>query len=167
MALQTSNNVFHFSNISNNTQNSRFAAICPVSDKRIDENVARLVAAQTVVLLLVFAFTQHWLPIAILLYDFSVRSAQRPSFSLLALAASRFAKLTGAKPKLQNAGPKIFAARIGLLFSALIVVSILAGSIPTALVFAGIFGFCALLEAAFAFCVACKIYPFVHALIYK
>ncbi len=167
MATQISTTVYRFTNIDNKAQSNKFSAICPISDKRIDENSARLVAAQAVVLLLIFAVTQHWIPAAILLYDFSVRSAQRSAFSPLAIIANRITKLIGAKPKLQNAGPKIFAARIGLLFSALIVVSILAGSIPTALVFAGIFGFCALLEAAFAFCVACKIYPFVHALIYK
>lgn len=168
MANQTTTSAYRFSNIgTTNNNNNKFAAICPVSDKKIDEKIARLVAAQTVVLLLIFAVTQHWLPILILLFDFSVRSAQRPAFSPLAIIASSIAKTIDAKPKLQNAGPKIFAARIGLFFSVLITASLVAGSLPAALVLAGIFGFCALLEAAFAYCVACKIYPFVHGLIYK
>lgn len=168
MANSNISSAYRFSNISNiKAKGTRLSAICPVSEKKIDENIARLVAAQTVVLLLAFAFTQHWLPVVVLLFDFGFRSAQQAAYSPLALVGKQIAKLSNLSPKIQNAGPKIFAARIGLLFSGLTFIALLFGSLPTALVFAAIFGFCALLEAAFAFCVACKIYPFIHALIYK
>ena len=62
---------------------------------------------------------------------------------------------------LLSAGPKIFAARIGLVFSVIILLATLIGLITTALVFATI------LEAAFGICVACKLYPFLYTILYK
>ena len=56
MANQTTTSAYRFSSIGTTNNNNKFAAICPVSDKKIDENIARLVAAQTVVLLLITAY---------------------------------------------------------------------------------------------------------------
>jgi hypothetical protein len=66
-----------------------------------------------------------------------------------------------------NAGPKIFAARIGLVFSVIILLATLIGLITTALVFATILGIFSFLEAAFGICVACKLYPYVYKVLYQ
>lgn len=68
---------------------------------------------------------------------------------------------------LLSAGPKIFAAQIGLVFSVIILLATLIGLITTALVFATILGIFSFLEAAFGICVACKLYPFLYTILYK
>ncbi len=142
-------------------------AICPISNKKIDENVARFNGAFTVLLLVIFILTQNIIPIVFLLFDFFLRSAELSAYSPLA----NFSKLTinslGVKKNPINAGPKIFAARIGFIFSVLILISSLTGNETASFIFTAIFGFCAFLESAFGYCVACQIYPIIFRLTYK
>ena len=71
------------------------------------------------------------------------------------------------KRELNNASPKIFAARVGLVFSADILFASETGMDLTALAFAAVLGVFSFMEAAFGICVACKIYPFVYRLLYQ
>jgi hypothetical protein len=142
-------------------------AFCPISFKKIDENVARLNGLFTVALLIVFLVTSSILPVLLLLADFLVRGIEKPQFSPLAIFSKFILSKLNAKSHLINAGPKIFAARIGLLFSVLITLSVLFGLNIPAIIFTAVFGFCAFLEAAFNYCVACKLYPFFYKLVYQ
>jgi len=142
-------------------------AICPISNKKIDENVARLNGAITVVLLAIFLLTQNIFPILFLIIDFFLRSAELSAYSPLANLSKFVINAFGIKKNPINAGPKIFAARIGTFFSALILISILIGSDTASYVFTAVFAFCAFLESAFGYCVACQIYPIVFRLTYK
>jgi hypothetical protein len=142
-------------------------AFCPISFKKIDEHVARLNGLFTVLLLVVYVLTSSLIPVVFLLIDFFFRGLEKPQFSPLAILSKFLLKSLNVKPLPINAGPKIFAARIGVIFAVLILGSELAGLPVTALVFTGIFGLCAFLEAAFSFCVACKIYPLFYKLVYQ
>ncbi len=142
-------------------------AFCPISFKKIDEHVARLNGFFTVGLLVVFLITGSVLPVVFLVVDFLARGLEYPKWSLLAQLSKRILSVLQVKPKLVNAGPKLFAARVGLLFSVLVAISSIAGWDVAALVIALIFGICAFLEAAIGFCVACKIYPFLYKFIYQ
>lgn len=142
-------------------------AFCPISFKKIDENVARLNGLLTVVLLIVYVLTGSLLPVAFLAIDFAARGFEKPSWSLLARISKKTLSLLQVKVRPMNAGPKLFAARIGLLFSVMVLISALAGWNIVALVIAAIFGICAFLEASIGFCVACKIYPFIYKFTYQ
>ncbi len=142
-------------------------AICPISDKRINENVARGNALLTVILLVIFILTLNPFVIAFLFLDFLLRGLGLSKYSIFSIVSKKINQVFNVQPKIINAGPKLFAARIGIIFSGIILVSTLLGWQTNALIFAGIFGFCAFLEAFFAFCVACEIYPFVFRLFYK
>ena len=137
---------------------------CPISFAKIDENVARINAAQTVLLLGLYFATQSILPVLLLLVDFVLRGSGNARFSPLAIVSKQVQKIFAIAPKTVNAGPKLFAARIGIVFSAAVVILHLIGLPFSAFTVAGVFAFCAFLEAAFSFCVACRIYPFVYKL---
>lgn len=137
-------------------------AFCPISDRRIDEHVARLNGAFTVVLLSVFLASGSIIPIVFLLIDFGLRSGRWYRYSVLSSVSKIIAQTVGLKPALINAGPKIFAARIGLVFNIAIIFSFLAGWNTPAIILAGIFTTFAFLESAFGICVACLIYPVVY-----
>jgi hypothetical protein len=66
-----------------------------------------------------------------------------------------------------NAGPKFFAARIGLLFSSLIVISFVFSSFLSAYSLTGVLLLFSFLEGFLGICVACGIYPFVYRVLYK
>ncbi len=142
-------------------------ALCPISINKIDENVARLNGAFTVILLAIFVTTQNVLPIAYLLFDFFLRSAELGKFSPLAISSKFLLALFKVKKQPINAGPKIFAARIGVIFSLAILVFSVFQLSTVAIVLTAIFGLCAFLEAAFSFCVACQIYPLVYRFTYQ
>lgn len=141
-------------------------AFCPISYKRIDEHVARLNGGFTLLLLVLFTVTSNILPVIFLLADFALRSGRFSRFSLIGYLSRKIAGILSLKPVLINSGPKIFAARIGLVFNLAIILSTLLGLSNLALVITGVFGTCAFLESAVGYCVACQFYPFVYKLTY-
>jgi hypothetical protein len=142
-------------------------AICPISDKRVNEHVTRSNAFLTVSLLAAYILTSNLFIIAFLLVDFLLRAVELSQYSLLAIISKKLIQLFSLKPKLINAGTKIFAARIGLFFNVTILVSALFGLNTLSFSLVGIFGICAFLDAAFGFCLACQIYPLVYKLFYQ
>lgn len=141
-------------------------ALCPISDKKVNDRVTRLNATFTVLLLILYVFTTNLSLISFLLIDFFLRSAELSQYSPIAFLSRNLVKLLKIKPKYVNAGPKIFAARIGVVFNICILVSAAFGSDLLGFSFTVVFGACAFLEAAFGLCVACQIYPFVYKFFY-
>ncbi|MBW6535836.1 MAG: DUF4395 domain-containing protein, partial [Mariniphaga sp.] len=121
----------------------------------------------TVLLLLLFGFTGQWFIPAFLAIDFLMRSGRLAKFSLLGNSSKSIVKWLLLPAQLINAGPKIFAARIGFVFSAIILVSVISGFTWLALGFAAVLAFFSFMEAAFGFCVACEIYPYLYRYLYK
>jgi len=132
---------------------------CPISFDQINEKAARINGALTVILLVTFIFSQSIWIAAFLSIDFLTRGFLKPKFSLLAKISKGILKILRSKPQMTNAGPKLFAAKLGFAFSVMVSALFLADLILPSLVIAGIFAFFAFLEAAFGFCVACKVYP--------
>lgn len=135
--------------------------ICPVSNKRINENLSRLNAIFTFLLSSAFLLTSHPVFILLLVIDFTLRNVFEGRFNPI-VRFNRYLTITLSLPAhMINAGPKIFAARIGLglaLFAGLLYIT---GGSAVGMIPVVILGFFSLLEAAFNFCVACKLYPFV------
>lgn len=142
-------------------------AFCPISDRRIDEHVARLNGAFSVIFLTLYLVSGIILPIVFLFVDFALRSGKYSRFSPLSFLSRNIAKSISLKPRLINAGPKIFAARIGFVFNILIVSTYFSGLSNLSFIVTSIFGICAFLESVFGFCVACQIYPLVYKLTFQ
>lgn len=142
-------------------------AFCPISEKKIDERVARSNAAITVLLLILAAITQNLLPVLFLGVDFFMRSIDQSQYSLISIISRRIVKFFSVKAVYINAGPKLFAARIGLILSALIVILSLINAQILAYILISILGLFSFLEFAFGLCVACEIYPFLYRIFYK
>jgi hypothetical protein len=141
-------------------------ALCPISDKKVNEHVARISAIITLLLLLGFIVTHNIYAIVFLVIDFFLRSAGFSKFSPIAISSQNIVKWLNVKNHFINAGPKILAARIGLILSGLIIISLMIQFSSVSLVIAGIFGLFSFLEGAFGFCVACKIYPYMYSFLY-
>lgn len=141
-------------------------AFCPISDRKIDDHVARINGAFTLIFLTVFLFTGNIIPILLLLVDFALRSGNLSRYSAFSFLSRSIVKSLHIKPDMINAGPKIFAARIGLVFNFAIIISFLFGLSNLVYVVTGVFAICAFLESALGICVACQIYPFAYKLFY-
>ena len=145
----------------------RSYVFCPVSDKRIDERAARINGAITFLLAVSFLATGSIIPVIFLAADFFLRSGDYSKYSLIAVSSRNIVKYFNLSEVLINAGPKIFAARIGLVFSSIILLSYFFDANVISYAFAGILAFFSFLESVFGLCVACEIYPFIYKIVSK
>jgi hypothetical protein len=145
----------------------KFYALCPVSGKSINERVARVNGFFTVFLLIVSGLTSSIIPVLFLVVDFFLRSFELSGFSLTAISAKGIVKYLGLDENIINAGPKIFAARMGFVMSSTIVILFLSHALLPAVALAVVLGLFSFLEAAFGLCIACEIYPYLYRLLYK
>ncbi|PKP12098.1 MAG: DUF4395 domain-containing protein [Bacteroidetes bacterium HGW-Bacteroidetes-4] len=141
-------------------------AFCPISDNRINEKVARTNGVLTFLILLAFGYSHQILLIVFLGIDFLFRATPFVKYSLIGMTSHTIVKYLPIDSQFINAGPKIFAARVGLLFSFLIILSALFSFGTASLVIAAILGLFSFLEGVFGICVACIIYPYVYKLTY-
>lgn len=142
-------------------------ALCPVSDKKINETVARINGVFTVLLLFASGLTLSIIPVVFLATDFFLRSSNFSKFSLIGISSRGVVRYFGFNEALINAGPKIFAARLGFIFCSLIIISFVLKAYLPAFAFAGVLGLFSFLEATFGLCVACEIYPLIYRFLYK
>jgi hypothetical protein len=138
--------------------------MCPVSFKQINENVVRINAALAFFSILLFLLTPLKWIILIVGVDFFIRGFLNPQYSIFANISKKILTLVKSKPVMVDAGPKLFAAKIGFLFCCLLTASWFFALERTALIAGIIFMTCAALEAVFKFCVACQLYPFIYSL---
>lgn len=136
-------------------------AMCPVSFVKVNENAVRITAAQAVLAIFLFLFSPLKWVILIVAADFFVRGFGQPKYSPFAKVSKKILELVKVKPVMTDAAPKIFAARIGFLFSCLLTACWILDLSFAALIIGLMFAACAFLEAAFRFCIACKMYPLV------
>ena len=142
-------------------------AFCPISDRKINEQVARVNATFTVFFLIVFAYTGSLWLMSFMVIDFLLRGTSFAQYSLVGITSKQIVKLLPVEVQLINAGPKIFAARIGFILSSVVLMATVFDLNTLALSVTGILGLFSFLEAAFGFCVACQIYPFFYNFLYK
>ena len=128
---------------------------CLFSPKTVNEKVVRLVATFTVLLLLTGLFSNlQWIAL-LLCFDFFIRGFTNLPISPLRRAARAQARILRLKPKMINAGPKIFAAKIITILS-------FTGLTTAAKILAEILVLMAGLEAFLGICVGCHIYSLMQ-----
>jgi hypothetical protein len=148
----------------NQEETMRIDFSCPISGARRDNTTVRIVAGLTV-LITAAAVALAWLSstwiaalvMGALALDFALRAFGPPKYSPLAALARGIGSAVGAPQRLVDAAPKIFAARIGLVFAAVTAIW-LPFNLMAATVVAAVLVVCAFLESAFGFCLGCQVY---------
>ena len=125
----------------------------------VNEKAARAVATGVVVLgAVILATGWTWLTV-LLAYGFVARVLSGPTLSPLGRLATQVAAPRLGPPRLVPGPPKRFAQGIGAVLSLSAAVLALGfGATTAALVLVGLVTAAATLEAAFAFCLGCKIF---------
>jgi len=136
---------------------------CPIVSFQINKKVARLNALFTLIVLILFIFTDIKCIVFFLCLDF-FRAFLKGRYSLTSFFSKFLLKLFGVKPSMINAGPKMFAARLGFLFCLLIFLSYLFNFLLIANILSSIMVILASLEFFFGFCLGCKIYTLLQSL---
>ena len=131
---------------------------CPISTRRVDSNMVRVISFQVALFTVILLITQESIFALVLVFDFFIRAIRQPNFSPFQIVGQFVLKGWGIAPKLCDESPKRFALYLGLLTSLFLAVFYLAGFTSLATIIAGILLICALLETLFDFCIGCKIY---------
>ncbi len=138
---------------------------CPISGEQRDNTTVRVVAGFVLViavaaLLTAFLASAHTAAIitGFLALDFIIRALIKPKYSPLAtLARGTVSGLKLPKKMVDNA-PKVFAARIGVVFSVTATILYAFSLLYAGTVVLAILIVCALLESVFSFCLGCWVY---------
>jgi hypothetical protein len=133
--------------------------LCPITDRRTDEYVTRINALITVALAVIFIIFDLWILLAILAVDFAVRGFFDSKYSIICTLSKTISNTLGLAKKPINAGPKMFAAQIGMVLSVFALFLFAFECSITCKIVAGMLSFFAVLEGVFGICVACRIYP--------
>lgn len=137
---------------------------CPISPAVVDEPSTRIGAALTLLVAAVGVVTgQSWI-LLLLAADFGLRSQGRVTFSPIAQLSRGLRVALGIAPRSVNAGPKRFAALIGVFFSMAISLALFTSHPLAAGAVAAVLVSCAALEAFFGFCVGCKVHGLLQRL---
>jgi len=131
---------------------------CPISARRVDSNMVRVISFQVALFTVALLFTQEILFSLVLLFDFVMRVARKPNLSPFHVIGKFILEGWNIAPKLCDESPKRFALYMGLVTSMVLVLLFAAGLPVVATMIAVILLICALLETLFDFCIGCKIY---------
>jgi|LGOV01.1.fsa_nt_gb hypothetical protein len=138
--------------------------VCPISFQQVNEKGAQMNAVLTIVFMFIFLFSPAKWIILFLAGDFLVRGFFNQSYSAFSIVGGLLLRYGNVAPVMVNAGPKLFAAKIGFIFVSLIGLTWFFDYQKTAVLFAAVLVLFAVLEAVFKFCVACKVYPLLRKL---
>lgn len=134
--------------------------VCPISADRVNEHVVRATALLIAALAVAYlASGARWIPL-LMAVDFGIRGFWRRDRSVAARLAGAIVARFGRPAVMIDFAPKLFAARVGFLFTAAITLS--HGMFPTAAqILAGMLIVFALLEGIGNICVGCLVYSLV------
>ena len=131
---------------------------CPISAKRVDSNMVRVISAQVALFTSLFLMTGELFFVVIIVSDFTVRALGKTALSPFYFIGKCFFKTFDIEPKLSDESPKRFALFLGLTSSSFLLLTYLLNLSVLGAVIAIILIICALLESLFDFCIGCKIY---------
>jgi len=135
--------------------------ICPVSSDRIPEAAPRLTALFVILTLILYVISGALFLLVFLLCDFLIRGYGNSRYSLLARLSGFVIKQLGVTSALIDKAPKVFAARLGVVFVLLILMShIWSADLVGIGLSAGLILF-AMAECVLNFCVGCYVYVLV------
>ncbi len=140
---------------------------CPISDERVDERGVRATALLTFVIALLFIIEPNIFAAAFLSFDFYARGFGMPQVSLLACSGHGLTRYFPFRSRIIDKAPKIFAARVGLVFSLIASLLLMADLELAAQIVIGILALFSLLEWSISFCLGCYVYSWVVLPLFK
>ena len=132
--------------------------VCPISTDRVNSKLTKIYSIFTFTIISLFLFTPFKEVILLSAFDFIIRIFFGIRFSPVCTTIKLGLKYGNVPVHMVNAGPKKFAAKVGLLFTVIISFGVIF-NFPTVSLIAGIIAFIAIgAEVFFDYCLACTIY---------
>ena len=134
---------------------------CPISAELVNAKLTRVYAIVTLFSLGIYLFTPFKEIILFTTLDFVIRVIFSVKYSPICTVIKIALKAIDSPSHMVNAGPKKFAAKVGLIFSTLMTLGFIF-NFPILSYLVGVLFFSAVgLEAIFGYCLACTMYAYV------
>ncbi len=137
---------------------------CPIVNERVDEKLVRINGLIVFIGLFLFVFFSIKWVILIITADFAIRVFFGVKSSPLCTGIKWSLNKAHTKPHLINAGPKKFAAKVGLTLTSIISLLYIFNFTEASQILGIISLFAVGAEVFFNYCVACKIYNIIQNL---
>lgn len=134
--------------------------ICPISGQRISRHVVRLTGLMMSTMIALYLLTGSIAFIMVIVFDYFIRAFTTLPYSPFGWVAMQIVRHVDWAPSQVDKAPKIFAARVGLLFAVGTALLYLVHTPASMIVGAALMTF-ALLESVFDFCVGCFVYTYI------
>lgn len=141
--------------------------VCPISDQRVNEQVTRLNALFSAVIIVLAYSLNSVVLLGLMMADFFIRGFTEMKFSPLSFGSHYLSNAFGLHTKLIDKAPKIFAARLGFLMTTVITVLFVLDLKLASAIVSGILVIFAGLEFLFGFCAGCMIFNYLILPFYK
>jgi len=141
--------------------------LCPISDQRVNEQVTRFNALFAIITIVLAFLLNSVLLFVFLMADFFTRGFTTMKFSPISYASHSLNNSLNFPVRMIDKAPKIFAARLGFLMSAVIGGLFILHLKLAAVIVASVLTFFAGLEFFFAICIGCMIYTYLVLPFYK
>ncbi len=141
--------------------------ICPISTKKANENIVRITAFWVILLTGFFIYNPNPYVPLFLAIDFYIRAFTQAKYSPLSWLSAGMVRILKLEPHWIDKAPKIFAARVGLLFSILMFSMAIFGLTVPAVIIASVLVLFAFLECGLNFCAGCWVYTYVVIPFYR
>lgn len=135
--------------------------ICPISDKKINENIARISASLVMVIAGLGIYFNSAYVFLFLAVDFALRAFTNGGFSPVKQTSQLLIKLLDIKYKPLDEAQKKFSAELGLILCTAGFILLLSGYSLIAAMLGLLLVLFAFLESVFKFCIGCVIYTYI------
>jgi hypothetical protein len=136
------------------------ALVCPISSEKIDSHLSRITVFLNVVFMTLFLITLHPLYILLVAVDYYIRAFLKNDLSPLRFLAVPVRKLIKIQPKHIDLAPKLFAARLGFIFSFTALVLFLTDNVLLSVGVTSFLMVLSFLDSVFDFCLGCLTYTY-------
>jgi hypothetical protein len=140
--------------------------ICPISNDKVDNNCSRLTTFIIALLIAGYLFTGIPYFILFVAVDYSIRALGNRKYSPVMRIAGAILTLIKFPKKMVSHAPKLFASRIGLLFSAVSII-LFPFAFSASIIVAGILFVFTALDSVSNVCFGCITYTYVVLPLYK
>jgi len=141
--------------------------ICPISTKRIDNNVSRITVFISVVFMAFFIYTRNPIYMIIVTIDTMIRAVIDVKYSPLKQMSSQAIRVMKWKEELIDLAKKIFASRLGMLCGVASILLFYFELETASFIVAAIWLVLGILDSVFNFCLGCIIYSYLVFPFYK
>ena len=135
--------------------------VCPISKEKIDSYLSRMTVFLNVLLMFAFIITYNPIFLVVVVIDYLIRAFLNVKLSPVRFLAKFVRGSMKLEPKYIDLAPKVFAARLGFVFSCSALVAFVAGFNFVSISIAAFLMTLSILDSVFDFCLGCLVYHYL------